>query len=82
MTLEHEVRAVVAVRLAQVADRCSSSGDGAGVVRAGDKLLEVLDTLPVRAAGGGAAGDGGNGGRGTVLELFDSPPTLGDSADG
>jgi hypothetical protein len=83
MTLEHEVRAVIAERYAELVDRASSEGDGAAVTRHGDKLLAVLDQLPVRKpadpAGGGDSG-GGDGERGRVLSLLDGEPTVGDSA--
>lgn len=82
MTLEHEVRAVIAERFAELVDRASEDGDGAAVVRAGDKLLEVLDTLPVRKPGGGGAGDSGSGERARILSIMDGPPAVGDTADG
>jgi hypothetical protein len=63
-------------------DRASASGDGAAVVRAGDKLLEVLDTLPVRKPEGGGAGDSRSGERARILSIMDSPPAVGDTANG
>jgi hypothetical protein len=80
MTLEHEVRAKLAERYADLVDRASTSSDGPALLRAGDKLTELLDTLPIRAPGGGDSGDSGDGGRGRVLELLDRPPTVGDSS--
>ena len=81
MTTEHELRALVAERLAAAADRASSAGDEGKFLRLSDKLLEVLDTLPVRVSEGGAAGDGsGDDERGRLLKLMDSPPTVGDAA--
>lgn len=83
MTTEHEVRAVLAERVAAAADRAANRGDEAGLLRASARLLELLDTLPVRpvdAPGGGGSGDS-SGERGRVLSILDSPPTVGDAAD-
>lgn len=83
MSTEHELRAVLAVRIAHAADRAAAAGDAAGLLRASDKLLELLDTLPVRAEAprGGGAGDGSGGERGRVLSILDGEPTVGDAAD-
>lgn len=83
MSLEHEVRALIAMRYAAIADLASKSGDGRAVIAAGDKLLELLDTLPVRASGsgGGGEGDAGTGGGGKLLGLVHSGPEVGDTAD-
>jgi hypothetical protein len=83
MTVEHEVRAVVAQRYAAVADLASKSGDGRGVLAAGDKLLELLDTLPVRGdrSGGGDGDDAGSGSSGRLLGIVHSGPEVGDAAD-
>jgi hypothetical protein len=81
MTVEHEVRAVLAERVAAAFDRAANRGDETALLKASDKLLELLDTLPVRdVAGGGAAGDGGDDRRSAALRLLDSPPEVGDAA--
>lgn len=82
MTAEHEVRALVAERQAAIVDDAARRGDERVLLAASDKLLELLDTLPVRdVSGGGGAGDGGDGGRAAALRLLDGPPTVGDAAD-
>jgi hypothetical protein len=81
MTVEHEVRALLAERYAAIVDRAASSGDGAELLRAGDKLLELLSTLPIREAGGGDGSGDGSDDRGKLLSIIDSGPTLGDAAD-
>lgn len=81
MTAEHEVRAVIAERYAAALDAAVARGDEAGMLRAGDKLLELLDTLPVRSAEGGGAGGGSDGGRGHLVAVLDGPPQVGDAAD-
>lgn len=76
MTPEHEVRALLAERYADVVDRCSAEADSVGLVRAGDKLTELLDSLPVRVPEGGGSGDSGDG-RGKLLTIMDGGPTMG-----
>lgn len=83
MTAELEVRGLLAERYAAVVDRASARGDEVGMLRAAEKLLEILDRLPVRmspAEGGENDGDGDDG-RGRILTLMDSGPTLGDTAN-
>lgn len=82
MTAEHELRAALAASYADAADRAADAEDAAALQRAGDKLLEVLDTLPARreAVAGGVPRDGVDD-RGKLLQLMDSPPVVGDSAD-
>lgn len=80
MTVEHEVRAVLAERYAAIVDRAASAGDGRELLAAGDKLLELLDTLPIRTGGGGGEGDGGTP-RGKLLTILDRGPSVGDSAN-
>lgn len=75
MTLEHEVRALVACRLADVVDRASRESDAARLQSASDDLLEVLDTLPIRRRDGEAGAGGGE--RATILSIMDSPPAKG-----
>lgn len=83
MSVEHEVRALLADRYAAAVDRASSDGDAGALLRAGDKLLELLDTLPLveveKPAGG--AGDDGSGERGAILRTIHGGPELGDTAD-
>tara|TARA_R100000750_G_scaffold61298_1_gene52045 strand:+ start:219 stop:482 length:264 start_codon:yes stop_codon:yes gene_type:complete len=83
-SLEQEVSVLVALRHADVVDRCSSAGDAVGFARASAQMLSVVDRLPVRpvveGAGGGGSGDG-SGERGRVLSILDGPPTVGDAAD-
>lgn len=79
-SLEDELRVLLAEKHAALVDDAVAAGDAAAMVRASDKLLEVLDTLPVRLAGGGDAGDGTTK-RGTLLRIMDSPPQVGDRAD-
>lgn len=78
-SLEDELRVLLAEKHAALVDDAVAAGDAAAMVRASDKLLEVLDTLPVRVSGGGDAGDG-SGKRGTLLRLMDGPPQVGDTA--
>lgn len=85
MTAEHEVRALLGDQLAAACDKAAagSESDLRGLLSASERLLEVLDTLPIRpleVPGGGAAGVG-SGERGRVLELLDSPPQVGHAAD-
>lgn len=80
MTLEHEVRALLAERLADTVDRAARESDTAGLRAASRDLLEVLDTLPVRVAEGGVSGDGGSA-RGQLLRIMDGGPTVGDTAN-
>lgn len=85
MTAEHEVRALLATRYADLADRASTAGDGPGLLRAGDKLLELMDTLPIRGQGvnpGDGGGIGAGGERERLTLVLDGPPTVGDTADG
>ncbi|NYD33855.1 hypothetical protein [Nocardioides kongjuensis] len=82
MTTEHEVRALVADRQAAIVDEAARRGDERVLLTASDKLLELLDTLPVRttdAPGGGGADDGGA--AGAALLVLRGSPTLGDTAD-
>lgn len=79
MTAEHEVRALLAERYAAIVDRAAAAGDGGELLRAGDKLLELLDTLPIRRPEGGGAGDGSSP-RGQLLTIMDGGPEVGDSA--
>ncbi len=79
MTSEHEVRAVLANRYAELVDRAAAAGDGPGLMKAGQQLLEVLDTLPVRKPEGGAGGDS-SGDRGGLSLVLNGPPQMGDSA--
>lgn len=79
MTTEHEVRALIAERLAAVVDDAAKRGDEAGMLRAADKLLDVLAALPVRVPGGES--DDGSG-RGGVHDLFQRGPTLVDGSHG
>lgn len=83
MSVEHEVRALLAERYAAAVDRASSEGDAGALLRAGDKLLEVLDTLPLVVDEKPAGGDAGDGTRkrGELLELIHSEPGMGDAAD-
>lgn len=78
MTAEHEVRALLAERYAALVDAAAAAGDGPGLLRAGDKLLELLDTLPIRA--GGEPGDSGSDDRGQLLRVLDSPAAVGDAS--
>jgi hypothetical protein len=80
MTAEHEVRALIAERYAKAVDDAAAAGDDAALLRAGDKLLEVMDTLPIRTAARGEGHGSGDNDRARVLELVDSPPTVGDTA--
>jgi hypothetical protein len=84
MTVEHEVRALLADRYAAAVDRASSEGDAGGLLRAGDKLLELLDTLPLVVVDekpvGGVAGDS-TGEHGAILGIIHGGPELGDAAD-
>lgn len=81
MTTEDEVRALLAERYAAYVDRATSSSDGAALLRAGEKLLELLAALPVREpAKGGEPGDGGDD-RGQLLSVLDGGPTVGDAAN-
>ncbi len=82
MTAEHEVRALLAERYAAAVDRANRAGDARGLLTAGDKLLELLDTLPIRV-GGGDSGDERSGGdeRGRILTIMDGPPQVGDSSN-
>lgn len=77
MTTEHEVRALLAERYAALVDMTAALGDGPALLRAGEKLLELLDTLPIRA--GGESDDRG-GRRGKLLTIMDGGPEVGDSA--
>lgn len=83
MTVEHEVRALLADRYAAAVDRAASEGDAGGLLRAGDKLLELLDTLPLvvveEKPKGGGAGDGSSE-HGAILGIIHGGPELGDSA--
>lgn len=83
MSVEHEVRALLAERYAAAVDRASSAGDAGALLRAGDKLLELLDTLPLvvdETPKGGASDDSGSE-RGKVLGIIHGGPTMGDTAD-
>lgn len=80
MTVEHEVRARIAERYADLVDRASVAGDGPGLLRAGDKLVELLDVLPVRV--GGVTASDGDGKRAAIFELYHGEPTVVDGADG
>lgn len=83
MTTEHEVRALLAERYAAIVDLAARDGDGRALLVAGDKLLELLDTLPIRKpdpVGGGGSGDGGTS-RGQLLSIMDGGPQVGDSAN-
>jgi hypothetical protein len=80
MTLEHEVRALLAERLADLVDRAARDSDAKVLQSASSDLLDVLDTLPIRPAREGGEDDGANA-RGRVLELIDSGPTMGDGAN-
>lgn len=77
VTAEHEVRALLAERYAAIVDAAAAAGDGPGLLRAGDKLVELLDTLPIRE--GGVSDDGG-GGRGKLLTIMDGGPEVGDAS--
>jgi len=79
MTTEHEVRALVAERYAAAADDATAREDDRAMMAAADKLLEVLDTLPIRKPSGGGH-DGSGGERGTLLELVDGPPEMGNAS--
>lgn len=79
ITLEHEVRASLAERYADIVDRSAKSEDDAALLKAGDKLLEVLDTLPVRSSGGEGHDDGSP--RGKLHAIMDGGPTVGDAAN-
>ena len=82
MTVEHEVRAVLAERVAAAVDRAANRGDEPALLKAADKLLELLDTLPVRPVdppGGGAADD--SGAAGAALVILRGSPEVGDTAD-
>lgn len=79
-TLEDELRVLLAEKHAAMVDDAAAAGDPVGLVRASDKLLEVIDTLPIRKPEGGGAGDG-DGPRGRLLRVLDSPPSVGDTAD-
>jgi hypothetical protein len=81
ITDAHAVLEALAMRYADLVDRAARSEDPAGLLRAGEKLLELLTRLPVQVPGGGAAGDGG-GDRARILSILDGGPTLGDAADG
>jgi hypothetical protein len=78
VTAEHEVRALLAERYAAIVDAAAAAGDGPGLLRAGDKLVELLDTLPIRA--GGESIDSGGDGRGKLLRVLDSPAEVGNSS--
>lgn len=80
LTLEDAVRVLLAERYAALADDATAAGDGQAFTRAADKLLEVIDTLPIRAPRGGGGDDSGSE-RGRVLQLMDSPPSVGNAAD-
>lgn len=80
MTAEHEVRALLAERYAAIVDRAATDDNAGELLRAGDKLLELLDTLPIRMTEGGGAGDGSSA-RGQLLTLMDGGPTVGDTSN-
>lgn len=78
-TADVEVRALVATRYAELVDRAAAAGDDAAMVKAGDKLLEVL--VPFGVSAGGATG-GGDGERARLVRVLDSGPTLGNASHG
>ena len=78
MTTEHELLAALAERIAHAADRAAADGDEARLLRATDKLLDLIGRLPLRDPEGGASDDGGAGG--SVRELFSGVPSLGHGA--
>lgn len=75
-----EVRALVAERYAELVDRAAAAGDDVALVKAGDKLLEVLGSFGATAGGGGSGDSSGE--RGRVFSILDGPPTVGHAADG
>lgn len=81
MTLEHEVRALLAMRLAAAVDRAAKAKDDRLLLSVGPRLAELLDTLPVRESREGVPADDGSGGRAKILEIMHSPPEVGDAAD-
>lgn len=83
MTAEHEVRALLADRYAAMVDRATSTGDTAGLLRAGDKLLALMASLPIRTPTTPAGGEsgGGDGGRSGFLAVVDGEPQVGDAAN-
>lgn len=86
MTVEHEVTAVLALKVAALVDRAAGDVDSPAadsrLLKATEQLRDLLDVLPLRpvaARGEGAGSDSGDG-RATVLELLSGPPTMGDAA--
>lgn len=82
MTLEHELRAIIAERQAALCDDYAATGNGDKMLKASEALLELLDTLPIRSISGGEEGNPGDSGSGRahLVAVMDSPPTVGDSA--
>jgi hypothetical protein len=79
---EARVFAALARRTALVIDAAWRVDDSAAVLRSTRELRELVDLLPLRSTKpktGEEAGKG-DGGRGRVLELLDSPPSVGNEA--
>lgn len=79
MSLEDEVTAILAERVASLVDDHASRNEPAAMLKAATQLRELMDTLPIR--GEEAPGRDSSDARGQVLQLFDGPPTLGDTAE-
>jgi hypothetical protein len=77
---EVRVFAALARRTALVIDAAWRVNDSAAVLRSTRELRELVDLLPLRSTApvesGEEAGEGDSG-RGRVLELLDSPPSVG-----
>lgn len=72
------VQAILAERYAELVDRASVSGDAPGLLRAGDKLREILAGLPLVAEGVSPIEPDHGEDEGARLRLvMDSPPTVG-----
>lgn len=80
MTLEHDVRGLLACRLADVVDRAAREGDADRLRSASRELLEVLDQLPVRVVTGGGDNVGGSD-RARLISIMDGGPTRGDGSN-
>ena len=83
MTVEHEVTALLAARVAALVDRYAGEADGDRMLKAAKDLRELMDTLPIRkltGEGGEEVPGDGTSERGALLLVMDGPPKVGDSA--
>lgn len=88
MRPDHELRALLAVRVAELldAEAVSEAPNVGATLRLMDRLSDLVDALPlvggsgpVAPAGGGDLSDGSGGGG--VTSLFSRTPSVGDAAD-